>query len=195
MLTTQLSQRLADPSLRLKSIRSPTLPAGVSTPGGPSTDSFGAAPSPIGQEPGIGTLDEIRGAVPGLEHRETDLDLALAIGVGGKRGFDGIEALVGLLDRRTGHDAEKLVPAEANDQVIRAQLTADRAHCGLQQLVTGRMAACVVDRLQTDDVDVGNGELARGSAGTIDLEVELRQPWAPGARAGQHVGLGDRELV
>jgi hypothetical protein len=55
---------------------------------------------PVGQV-GVGTLDEVGGAVLRRQCGEADLDLA-RIGVGREREVDGAEALAGILDRRTG---------------------------------------------------------------------------------------------
>jgi hypothetical protein len=63
---------------------------------------------------GIRALDQLRGALRGLEQRKTNPDLVQMIGVGCKRCFDGIEALTPLLDRRDRQDAKELVAAEAN---------------------------------------------------------------------------------
>lgn len=72
---------------------------------------------------------------------------------------------------------------------------ADRADCGLEQLVAGSMTVGVVDSLEADDVDVGDDEQARGPTGTIDLQVEVRQTGAAGARSGQHISLGECQLI
>ena len=95
------------------------------------------------------------------------------------------------------HHAQELVATEAHDQVEGAQVRADRPHHVPQQGVSGGVPACVVDDLQTDDVDVDRHELAalRRSAGTIDLMLELRQAGRTGPRPGEMIGLGDRELV
>ena len=74
-------------------------------------------------------------------------------------------------------------------------MSANRAHDTLQQLVAGRMTVRVVDRLQADDVDVGNDEEALRSASTIDLVIEVRKPRPARARTGQYVCFSDRQLV
>lgn len=57
------------------------------------------------------------------------------------------------------------------------------------------MTAGVVDRLQTDDVDVGHDEPSVRPAGTIDLVVEVEQPRRASTSPGELVGLGDRERL
>jgi hypothetical protein len=57
------------------------------------------------------------------------------------------------------------------------------------------MTVLVVDRLQADDIDVGDGEQGRRPTGSLDLALEVCQPRRAHARAGQLVGLGDRELL
>jgi hypothetical protein len=57
----------------------------------------------------------------------------------------------------------KLVAADPNDQIIRAQMTADPIHCALQQCVTRGMTSRVVDGLQANDVDVGNHQRVSGT--------------------------------
>ena len=57
------------------------------------------------------------------------------------------------------------------------------------------MAVFVVDGLQPDDIDIGDGEQGRRSPRSLDLPIEVRQSRRPHPRAGQLVGLGDRELL
>ena len=108
--------------------------------------------------------------------------------------MDGAEAMAGILDRRAGHDAEKLVAAEANDQVVGTQMTADRVCDTLQQRVARGMAVRVVDSLQPLDVDVSDEEHARRSPGTIDLPVEFHETGLARSRPREYVGLSEREL-
>jgi hypothetical protein len=67
---------------------------------------------------------------------------------------DAIEALAGIVDRRVGHHAQKLVAADADDRVVGAHMTADRVHRALQQRVAGSMTMPVVLGLHPDDLDI-----------------------------------------
>ena len=109
--------------------------------------------------------------------------------------LDHIEALVSLLDRRPRHHAQKLVAPEADDRVVGAQVSADRAHDALQERVPGRVTVLVVRSLQADNVHVGNREHARRSPGAIDLVVHVRQPGSTRARARQRIGLTECQLA
>jgi hypothetical protein len=138
-------------------------------------------------------LDEVGGGVPVGERGESDLDLARK-GVCRQPGLDGSETHVGGLDRRAGHHAHEFVAADTNDQVIGAQMTADRVDRVLQQRVAGAVTVCVVDRLQADHVDVRDSERRHRSAGTSDLVIKVLQARRPRACAGQPVVLSRRQL-
>jgi hypothetical protein len=56
--------------------------------------------------------------------------------------------LVGVANCRAGHHAHEFVAADTNDQVIGAQLTADRVDGVLQKSVASGMTVRVVDGLQ-----------------------------------------------
>ena len=121
---------------------------------------------------GVGALDELGGAVARPERGEADFDRHW-IGVGREHSLDGRKAPTGVLNRRAGHCAQKLITADANDQVIWTQMGADPAHCVLEHPVAGGMTVDIVDSLQADDVDIGNHERSARSASTIDLVVKF----------------------
>src|SRR5215210_1307699 len=145
-------------------------------------------------EIGVCALDELCGTLLGPEVGEPDLYLA-GLRVRRERVPDGGEALAGLLECRAGQRAHELVAADANDDVVRAQLRTDRADRALQQPVARGVPMEVVDRLQADDVDIGDDEPAGEPASAIDLVIEVGKPRAARARPGQRVGLRDQQLV
>ena len=112
-----------------------------------------------------------------------------------ERCLNGIEALAGKFDRRSGHHAHELVAAVADDQVVGTKVAANRADRSLQQRVAGTVTLQVVDRLQTDDVDIGDGEQGRRSARPLDLPFEVRQACGAHSCSRELVGFGDRELL
>ena len=96
---------------------------------------IGALRAACGGQIGVGAADQLGGTVLRCECGETDLDRG-RVRVVGERGLDCVEALARELDRRAGHHAKELVAAVADDQVIGAQVRADRADHPLQQRVT-----------------------------------------------------------
>jgi hypothetical protein len=149
---------------------------------------------PTSRQLGVGALDELGSAVARPERGEADFDRQ-RIGVGCEHGMDGRKALTGVLDRRAGHYAQKLITAETNDQVIGAQIGADPAHCALKHPVAGGVTVHIVDSLQADDVDIGNRERCARSASTIDLAVKFDQSWPAQARASEVVDLSYSQLL
>jgi hypothetical protein len=143
---------------------------------------------------GIGALDELGGAVARPERGEADFD-QYRIGVGCEHGLDGRKALTGVLDRRAREYAQKLITADANDQVIGAQMGTDPAHCVLEHPVAGGMTVHIVDSLQADDVDIGKHERSARSASTIDLVVKFDQSWPAQARPSELVDLSHGQLL
>lgn len=57
------------------------------------------------------------------------------------------------------------------------------------------MTLCVVDGLQSDDIDVGDDELGASSAAAIQFAVKVGQAGRSRAGACQRVGLGNRQLA
>src|SRR5439155_25112320 len=64
------------------------------------------------------------------------------------------------LQRRLRKHAHELVSAPPDDGVIRAQASPQRADQVLQQPIAGGVAGAVVNRLESVEVDEGDGELA-----------------------------------
>ncbi len=71
----------------------------------------------------VGARDQLCHGLVTFELGEPDADRGLA--TVGQRGGDGAEALASFAERHVRHHAEELVAAEADDQVIRAQVSSD----------------------------------------------------------------------
>ena len=73
-------------------------------------------------------------------------------------------------------------------------MSVDGVDDALEQRVAGGVALAVVERLQPDDVDVGDDERRCPSAAAVELVVELGEPGRAGPRAGELVvrGAGQR---
>jgi hypothetical protein len=74
-------------------------------------------------------------------------------------------------------------------------MTADNPHRILEQRVTGGVSLGVVDRLEADDIDIGNRQRDVHPAGPLDLVVEVRETRRASAGTGQCIHLGDRQLA
>lgn len=143
---------------------------------------------------GVGTSDELAGGVVGRESGNADSDLT-RVGLGRERRLHGGEALTGNGNCRIGENAEELVTAHPNHQIVGAQVSPHDAHRALQETVPGRMAVSVIHPFQADHINIGDHELAGGPAGAINLVVQIGETGRACARPGHLVGLGERELV
>jgi hypothetical protein len=74
-------------------------------------------------------------------------------------------------------------------------VSADPAHCALQQRIAGGVSVHIVDSLQADDVDVGDRQPAVQSARTIDLMMKVLQASRAHPGSGERVSLGDCQLA
>jgi hypothetical protein len=86
--------------------------------------------------------------------------------------------------------AQKLVAAEADEEVIGAHVASEAFNHVLKQLVAGVMAVLVVDGLQAVHVHVRGHEAPAGSVRAVDLALEVLEPDAAPARAGELVSRG-----
>ena len=64
-----------------------------------------------------------------------------------------------------------------------------------QEVVAGRVAGRVVERLEPVDVDVRHDEALAGAMGAVQLPLDRREPDAPAQRPGQMVDALERELL
>jgi hypothetical protein len=90
----------------------------------------------------------------------------------------------GLFGQDARHHAEKLVSAEAHQQIVRAHVASQSLHDVPQQRVAGPVAVLVIDGLQTIDVHVRRRESLARSTRPVDLALEM-QSHPASARAGQ----------
>ena len=106
---------------------------------------------------------------------------------------DGAETLVCVGARHVGHSAQKLVAAEPDDQVVRAEVLGDQRDDALEQSVAGVVTCAVVTPFQSDNVDVDDHERAACPATAVDFVFKFGQARRSGACPGQRVDLGDRK--
>ena len=88
-------------------------------------------------------------------------------------------------------DDGELVAAEAGDQLVAADHRAQPVGDLDQQLVAGRMAVNVVDRLEAVEVDAEDGERLAGVGGAGDGAGEMVVEHRPVGQAGQRVVIGE----
>ena len=92
-----------------------------------------------------------------------------------------------------GQQDRELVAAEAAEHVGGAQVGRERAGDGAQQVVTGGVAAGVVDGLEVVEVDHDQAERAAVVADVVaQLGLEALGEAAAVERAGQRVGARER---
>ena len=71
----------------------------------------------------------------------------------------------------------------------------DQRDDALEHLVAGVVSLAVVERLEADDVDVGDYETAGGPAAAIELVAEVREARRPCTRPRQDVDLRESQLA
>ena len=97
---------------------------------------------------------------------------------------------VGLLRRRLGQQDRELVAAEAGEHVGLAQAAAQRVGDAHDQLVAGRVAERVVDRLEVVEVEHDRRALRAVALDVGDVALELALERAAVEQAGQRVVVG-----
>ncbi len=100
---------------------------------------------------------------------------------------------------RIGHGdtrqrTDELVASIANDQVIRAEMSPDRAGCLAQKPVAGCVTICVVGPLEVVDVDKGDCERLLLPFRSVHLAVQLEEARISAVCAGESIHREDGSL-
>ncbi len=122
----------------------------------------------------VGAFDQVVGAVVGLQLREPDGNCA-GFSSGAKHGVGVCQALGYVVLAQAGDDAHELITAEADDQVVRAELGLQRPGDVAQQPVPGGVTALVVDGLELIDVDERNDQRLAAALGPAQVTLELQE--------------------
>jgi hypothetical protein len=105
----------------------------------------------------------------------------------GQVGIDEREERLGLRGLDPGKHADELVPAPADDEVVRPEPFPQCCRDADQELVAGGVAFEVVDRLEVIDVDEPDGQRLQGPVRPDQFAFEVQQSRAAYVRAGEGV--------
>jgi hypothetical protein len=95
----------------------------------------------------------------------------------GQNRVDGREPTVRCCEIQTCKDADELVTAVTNDQVVRTQMFSQRVRDGEQQSITGGMAQRIIDFLEAIDVHEDEYERLLRSLYPSYLARQFNEPW------------------
>lgn len=147
--------------------------------------SWGAS-CPLSVQRSISALDQAVRSVIRKQLREAEGDGARCRPAG-KQAVDGHQTLGDVIRLKTGYDADELVTAIADHQVVRAQLVLQGAGDLVQQTVPRGVSALVVDDLELVHVGEHDDERPPVPSTPVEVTLELQEP--------RPTQVGTRQLV
>ncbi len=139
----------------------------------------------MGVHHGVSASDQVTQGLVRLEFGEANADMRLS--GHSKAGVSNLEAPLRLGQIEVKKTADELVAPVADDQVVLTDHAADGVDNLAQQLVPGRVALRIVQRLETVDVHEGEHEGAARSVCLRHFALEFQQSGVASVDAGESV--------